>query len=569
MADEVNAEAISEAKPSLRDQVFGPYRVLRGRRNLQLLFGAQIVSSFGNWLYIVALLVLAYDLTGSATIVAVLTFVRLLPFGLFLPITGILADRWNRKTLMIAANLGRSLCMLGLVLVDSPATLWLAFFLAFIFSSLSSLFMPAIRSVLPSVVGDEDDLVKANSLWTQMDSLSFVLGPFFGSILLLLGQVQTAFLVNGLAFLIASITLLFVRVPPRTETPRPKEEGWLAENLAGFRFLFRQNEGVLAAFTVAVAGMAFMGGAFWTLLVVMAAQTFGLGSEGTGFLNAAYGFGGVLAGFAVGLLVARLRLHWVFFWSTLVGHIVVVFFGLSPAGVFPFVLLALIGLTDVFSEVSGTTVVQTGTPNELLGRVFGAFEWAAISAMLLGSLVIGPFIDLFGPRTATVMFGVIGIILLLGCLPWLRRLESVLGVRVFIRQVPVLSSLSHGVLDDLASRMQLEKVPDDTVIVRQGEHGDRLYIIKSGEAEVVVKGNREQEVALETLAKMDYFGEIALLRDVPRTATVKARGPVELYSLSRDDFQSLLQRSEELKATMTGTSDTRYLETQSRLLMRL
>lgn len=569
MAGEPNPDVTVSAKTRLRDQIFGPYRVLRGKRDLQLLFSAQVVSSFGNWLYIVALLVLVYDLTQSATLVGVLTFVRLLPYGFFTPFTGILADRWDRKKLMIAADLGRGLCMLGLMLVHSPATLWLAFPLVFLNSSLTSLFGPAARSVLPSVLRNEDDLVKANTLWTQVDGLSFVVGPFLGSLLLLLGQAQLAFLINGLTFFASAFTLFFVRVPPRTSSPRAQEEGWLAENLAGFRFLFRQNEGVLAAFTVANASVSFVGGGFWILILVMAAETFGMGSEGTGFLNSAYGVGGVLGGFVVGVLIARLRLHWTFIWFTLLGHSVIVLFGLSPAGFAPIALLVLIGMTDVFSDISATTVIQTGTPDDLLGRVFGAYEWALASAMLVGSLIVGPLVDLFGARTATVFFGALGIGVLLVCLPWLRRLEHALGVRVFIRQVPMLAELSHGVLDDLASRMEFESVSGGATIVQEGEHGDRLYIIKSGEAEVVAQGDLEREVALTILTKMDYFGEITLLRDVPRTATVRARGPVELYSLSRADFQALLSRSDAFKTTLSGTSDARYQETQSRLLPRL
>jgi len=116
--------------------------------------------------------------------------------------------------------------------------------------------------------------------------------------------------------------------------------------------------------------------------------------------------------------------------------------------------------------------------------------------------------------------------------------------------------------------MTLEKVPDGTAVVRQGEVGDRLYIVKEGEAEVVARGEDGEETEVAMLSKNDYFGEIALLRDVPRTATVRARGPVELYALGRQHFQNLLGRSERLKRAMTGTSDARYVETQNTLLLR-
>lgn len=139
---------------------------------------------------------------------------------------------------------------------------------------------------------------------------------------------------------------------------------------------------------------------------------------------------------------------------------------------------------------------------------------------------------------------------------------------MFVRKVHVLSGLSHAVLEDLASRITLEEVPDGTAVVGQGDVGDRLYIVKEGEAEVVARSENGEETELAQLSKGDYFGEIALLRDVPRTATVRAKGPLELYSLEREDFRYLLRRSEKLKSAMTGTSDARYVETQNRLLLR-
>jgi MFS family permease len=558
------------SRATLLGRALGPYTVLRSNRNLQLLFGGQVVSSFGDWLYILALVVLAYDLTGSATLVAALTFVRLLPYALFLPFSGVLADRGNRKALMIASDLGRGVCMLGLLFVGSEETLWIAFPLVFLATALSSLFKPAMSSVLPAIVGDEEDLVKANGIWSQMDALSFVLGPALGGVLVLLGEPRLAFLINGLTFLISAATLLFVRVPPREAAERPEEgeEGWLSETLAGFRFLFRENEGVLAAFTLTITGIGLMGGAMWTLTVVLAEETFGLGGQGAGFLNAAYGAGGFLGGIVVGAVVPRLGLGAAFIWGTVISSAVAILFGLSPAGVLPFVFILVLGVTDVFSEVASTTVLQTGTPDALLGRVFGAFESTLVFSMLVGAVVIGPLIDLAGARAATVILTLAGVALLLACLPRLKRLEDVLGVRVFFRQVPVLASLPHRVIDDFASRVRLEKVPAGTDIVQQGERGDRLYILKDGEAEVSARGGEGREVEVATLSKHDYFGEIALLRDVPRTATVRAKGPLELYSLSREDFRELLDRSEELKSAMTGTSDARYVETQNRLLTR-
>jgi MFS family permease len=561
---------VAEGGTGLLGRMLGPYGVLRGNRNLQLLFGGQVVSSFGDWLYVLALGILAYDITGSATVVAVLTFARLLPYAVLLPFSGILADRGNRKVIMISADVGRSACMFGLLFAGSEQTLWIAYPLVFVSTVFSSLFQPAMSSVLPAIVGDEDKLVEANSIWAQMDSVSFVLGPALGGVLALLGAPEVAFAINGATFLVSAATLLFIHIPTREapETPEEQEEGWLSETLAGFRFLFRENEGVLAALTIAFVGLTFTGGGIWTLILVLSDEAFGLGTEGSGFLNSVYGVGGVVGGILAGYLASKFRLGPAVIWSIAAGAVVFILLGISPAGVYPFVILFVVGVLDIVVDVNGTTIIQTGTPEELLGRVFGAFEGVLILAMLAGALLVGPLIELLGARATTVAFAVVALLIFLACLPRLRKLDGVLGARMFVRKVPVLSGLSHAVLEDLASRITLEEVPSGTAVVSQEEVGDHLYIVKDGEAEVVARGEDGEEEDLAVISKGDYFGEIALLRDVPRTATVRAKGPLELYSLGRGDFQNLLDRSEKLKSAMTGTSDARYVETQNSLLLR-
>jgi CRP-like cAMP-binding protein len=128
-----------------------------------------------------------------------------------------------------------------------------------------------------------------------------------------------------------------------------------------------------------------------------------------------------------------------------------------------------------------------------------------------------------------------------------------------LRRVPVLADLSRLTLDNLALRLRRETVPANTTIVRQGEPGDKVYLIRSGEASVLVSNSAGNEAEVEVLHSMDYFGEVALLRDVPRTATVRARGRVQLFSLTRADFQEVLGRSEALRETVLRTSDARYL----------
>lgn len=157
----------------------------------------------------------------------------------------------------------------------------------------------------------------------------------------------------------------------------------------------------------------------------------------------------------------------------------------------------------------------------------------------------------------------------LGCVPKLLKTEQELGPRIFLRRVPILRSLSLRTLDALASQLQLERFDSETALIRQGDYGDRLYLLLEGEVEVLGEREVESPIKLATLYRMDYFGETALLRDVPRTATVRAITPVEVYTLGRSDFQELLHRSDEFETAISGRSDARFDATQAKLLTRL
>jgi hypothetical protein len=236
----------------------------------------------------------------------------------------------------------------------------------------------------------------------------------------------------------------------------------------------------------------------------------------------------------------------VFIAAITISSIAAVLFGLSEPGPLPFLWNAVMGAADIFSVVCAITVLQVATPGRLLGRVFGAYESSLILSMACGSLVVGPLIDSVGPRLGTVIFAGAALAALLCCLPWLLNLERVLGLRLFLHRVPILSALSGGALEDLSGRLSLERFPPGTAIVREGEEGDSLYLIKQGKVEISQRGTEAEEQVLCERGPGDYFGEIALLRAVPRTATVRTVGAVELYRLSRSNYLDLVEHSSEL-----------------------
>jgi MFS family permease len=452
--------------------------------------------------------------------------------------------------------------MLGLLAADSRDTLWIAFPLVFVTTCLLSLFRPALNSALPGITGDDEKLVQANSLMSQVDAFAWVVGPALAGFLVFAGTLRFAFLINAATYLVSIAAMLLVNVPPQPVNTRPEEEvGWIANTLAGFRFVFRENEGVLGAVTIPYAGFQIYAGAWWGLLMVLVVNVWRLGSQAIGFVNVAYGLGGLVGGFAAGALLRRVRPGIAFAGAVAGQALVAILIGLSPAGAFPYLMLGLMGTADVLALVLGVTAIQTATPRNLLGRSFSAFESTSLFCKVLGTLMIGPLIALTGPRFSAVLVPVVALALLVPCIPRLRRLHTVVELRVFLRRVPMLAELSRVALDDLALRLRFETVPDDTAIVRQGEVGDTVYLISSGEAVVLVRNSDGVETEVNVLRSMDYFGEIALLRDVPRTATVRARGTVQLFSLTRGDFHTILGRSDALRETVSRTADARYLQT--------
>src|ERR671930_285495 len=428
-----SANSASPAATPVRHRIIlalpRPYRVLRGNHALAFLVTGQALSSLADWLLALALTVLASTASHSATIVALLTLTRLLPYGLVLPLAGAVLDRCDRRKVMVGVGAGRALCMLCLLLlVQSPTTLPLVFPIAFLSASLSTLLRPTINAALPTMVAAEDWL-PANSLLSQLDSLSHVAGPALGGLLVLLGALPLAFLLTAVAFALSAVAFLWVRLPQRAATTRPQFEDVRGEVIAGYRFLFRDNEGVIAALTLTAAGLILMAGAYYALAAVLTQKTFHLGSQGIGFLEATYSVGGILGSLLVGPATHKWRLGRVVMAGAALNALATALFGLSPAGVWPFVCIAVIGVDDIIVLVCATTLLQAATPPELLGRTFIAFEAALICAMLLGALTAGPLLHVLGARGATVAFALLGGTVLLLCRPRLRRMEDVLGLR--------------------------------------------------------------------------------------------------------------------------------------------
>ena len=213
-------------------------------------------------------------------------------------------------------------------------------------------------------------------------------------------------------------------------------------------------------------------------------------------------------------------------------------------GVFPepplaLLLLAIVGVGVTLVDVAGLTLLQRSVPDEVLTRVLGVVQSVFVGTLGLGAILAPVLIAAFEIRGALIISG--ALLPILAALFWRRLIalddEALAPTRelALLRQIPIFRPLPPGALDQLASSLIPTTATAGTEIVRKGDHGDRFYVVAAGEVEVVGLG---EEVA--TLGPGEYFGEIALLRDVPRTATVRAKTVVELYALERDEFLSAI-----------------------------
>jgi MFS family permease len=498
--------------------------------------------------------------------VALLTFTRLLPYAIISPFSGALSDRRSRAAIMAVVSAGRAICMLGLVVVNSQATLPLAFGLVFISTVLSSLFKPALLSSIPSVVA-ERDLIDANSVMSQIDMVALGAGPAIASIVLLVGSYRSAFVVAALGLFACSGAVVLSRVPAHRSDNAEAEGSWQGRLAEGFHFLFTAHDRALLALVVGMSGLSLEGGSVWAVLVDLSHGPLHLGDGGTGYLMIGYTVGGVLAGFVVGRAIRYSSITSLFIAAAVCSSLGYAGLGVSPAGALPFCSLFVVGIADVFAKVSSTTAIQTATSDALLGRVFGATESALMFSMVAGSLLVAPLIALLSVRMAAVAVAALGLVLLLVALPWLRHLEKVLGIRVFLRQIPVLNLVPFSRLDDLVGRLQVERYGSGQEVVRQGESGDRMYIIKRGKVVVTAVGPDGVRITIGRLSRMDYFGEIALLHDSERNATVTATTSLDLYCLARSDFDLLRQGAEDFQDAMENLVSARDAK-RLRLLVR-
>jgi MFS family permease len=526
---------VTRARSRLSDSFRGLGAVF-SNPNLRRLELAWISTVLWQWAYYVALSVFAYK-EGGAAAVGLVGLIRTIPSAISAPFSAMLSDRYPRQYVMLGANVGRML-----VLLASAAALYADAHPGFVYAGagvmtiLGTAIQPAQAALMPSLARTPQEPTHANVALGSFESVALFLGPAIGGFMLAASDESAVFVAAALGSALSAF--LITRIRPEEAFERRIGRGagrFLGEFSAGFRTVGSE-PGVRLIVGLSAAQML-VAGAFNVLVVAAALDLLDLGESGVGFLNSALGVGGLVGTIAALVLVGRERLASDFGIGILLWSVPIVLIGIWPESVVAFALLIAVGAGTTLVDVSGPTLLQRMVRDEVLGRVFGAFWSLLILGFGIGMIAAPVLIELAGIRGALIATG--ALLPVLTALFWrsLSRIEvkapAPSDAVELLRSIPIFAPLPPAVLEYLAGRLITVRQQAGEVVFRQGDSGDRYYIVGEGEVEVTVGGN-----VAATLGPGEGFGEIALLRDVPRTATVQARTDVTLYALERDDFLS-------------------------------
>jgi MFS family permease len=522
---------VSSLTTRLRESLAAIEDVFRvpGLRRLQFAYLASLLSL---WSFSVAAAVYAFEI-GGATLVGVVMLSRMLPAAIASPFAAALADRYPRRLVLLSTDLVRT----GLT-GAAAASIWLdlpaatVFALSGILNVASTTFAPAKNAILPSLARDPEQLTAANAVTNTFESASIFGGPALGGLLLVFTSVPVVFTLTA-ALLLASAALL-ARLPAAPpESKRPERQDLRHELAAGFRVVFRDAR--LRLLVGMTGAQALVSGMLDVFVVVLALQVLDLGNGGVGLLNAAVGAGGLLGGITTLTVTSGRRLTSAFALGMVLWGLPLALIAPVSAPWVAVMLLAVVGIGNTLVDVTGITLLQRAVPDEVLGRVFGVLEAIIWGTIGIGAAIAPALISGLGARGALVAGGLL--LPALTALTWRRlaRLDEaaiVPGEELdLLRSVPILAPLEPATLETLASRAQRVRFAAGADVTTQGEPGERFYVIASGEADVLRDGHR-----VRSEGPGEFFGEIALLRPTPRTATVRAVTELELLALGREDF---------------------------------
>ena len=507
-----------------------------GNRSLVQFAAANLLATSAEWTIFVGGVVYAFDKGGART-AGFASLALLLPTAVAAPSAGAMAHRRRPQRVRLVA-LGVQTLALGAAALaafaDAPAVIVVG--CCAIAAAAFTFLGPAGAVMLPAIVRSARELTTAN-VWVQMcDSISMLGGSLFATALLALEGPASA-LAGGAALTLVS-TLITLSQSSSDSPPASYDE--TAETAGGLRLVLR-SIGVLKGRSGTTGVLATVGvqyllvGALDLVVVVLANDELSLGDSGPGILATSVGLGALVCALVSSWLVRRDRLAPLLIGSTFAIAVALVVLGVVPALATALVLLAVAGFGGALLHLTSLMLLQRATPPQATAGVFAAIELLAGVGMVVGSIITQLLIAAGGVDTALIGLGVVFAILLL--LTWrsLRTADDSADIPIvtisLLRRIPAFEPLPALVLETVARAATEVPVIAGQVVMSEGEEGDQYYAVADGSFDVVRRG-----ALLRTIGRGDGFGEVALLANVPRTATITATCNGSLVAIHRVPF---------------------------------
>ena len=511
------------------------YAWLARSKPILLLLTAWGLSYAGDLAAFTAASVYAYH-AGGAGLVALLGLLKALPGALLVPLVTSGSDRVRRERLLIATVVPRALLLgVAAAVMTGGGQGVLVVVLVGLEGGLASAFRQVQAALLPWLARTPDELTSANAAASVLQSAAMVGGPAIAAGLLAISTAQSAMLVA--CGFVAVAALLLTGIRPLSSGVSAQAAGRLKQlkldMAAGFDAGVRRRDAV--PLFVPAAAQTFARGVLNVLTVVIALQLFDLGSAAVGWLAAVLGVGGLLVGPLAIVLVRGKRVARSFAAGVAGWGVPMILLAFAHAPYWPYLMFGVIGVANVFDDVGVYSSLQQVVPPRLMGRALGVRRGVLLLSMGLGSAVTPLLIDAWGSRGTLIATGLLLVVSAAAFLPRLTAIDGRISAPgpdlALLRQVPFFGPLPFAIVEHLASELQPATYEPGDVIIREGEPGDRFYIIAEGRARAAKDGEQLREMGAG-----ESFGEIALLRRIPRTATVTALSRLEARTLDREEF---------------------------------
>ena len=504
-------------------------------RRIELGWGFSVVGEAAST---VALVVFAFA-AGGAGLVAVYGLFRMLAgVTVALGIAGI-GDRVRSEVLLRTSTALKAI-LLTLATVtaamDGPALGVIV--LAASSSGLEGAYRPLQAATLQWLVRTPAELAAANVVASMMESTGNLIGPVLAGVLLAVADPTASIALAAAFFGLAWLSLLRLTVESRR--PASRSNRLLHDMVTGVKAFVRlAPPGGLAILAFA---QTFVRGAVTVLIAVLAVDVLALGEQAVGWLNAALGVGGLVGGVIAAAVVRVTRLGRTFIAGVLLWGLPLVLLWLVTNPAVAYLAFVAIGIGNAMEDVGGFTLVTRLLSPRMTARVLGVLELAALAGIGLGSVAAPSLLDAFDVRGTLALLGLALTGLTIAHARRFARIDRTMpqpGREVdLLRNLPIFAPLPLAVTELLSTELRPQEFESGSVVMKEGDPGEEFHVIASGSASVTVRGEPRP-----SLGSGDCFGEIALLRDIPRTATIIAAEPLHTFALWREQFLAAVASS--------------------------